>query len=481
MRALLIQIYLENTAACLNHVKVLTNSKIVASADEEESSYFGQRLDSLVTQARSSKVIAGKVLRSLEDLKSSSLSPNEDSANSFHISEAATRQLSAYTRQIGEEMSLLLTEEGRTDPFTYNEVLSTMAQTTSKFFETSGSDVDSISTFNSRLRSIASQLESLISLSTDLAKTQEFERHQAPWIVRAKELKSTNTLSPDTEEEIRRLKASLQERSTALGIRDNTLEENSIKIELLESRIREANRRSTFVHDLEVKLEAAQKKEKELSAAIEAQLKESQVMKYERDTYKRQVEERPRSIAEGANLPLPQDHATVVAATKTIESLRLEITALQATIRFLQDDNQRMKLTDPDSTEHSINAWLNEPLISRKPREEQQRRQNVKGECHDILNSLLKMTKEAKLVELKGPTAAKDGKSSIWMPMKERSRWQTAKMREEWEDWRQWRDEVVKRETGWEGRIGNTAASRKLTGKASKAPEFGAEKVEIVT
>jgi len=410
---------------------------------------------------------------------------SEDASHPFQESESAARELSAYARQVGEDINALFMEEGRTDQFTHNEILTTMAKTTSRFFESSGQDVDSITTFSSKLRSIVSQLENMTALSSDLTKTQEFERHPAPWLLRAQALKSSKTVSPDTEEEIRRLKAELQERSTTLGIRDQTLEENNIKIELLESRIRDANKKSTLIADLEAQLEAARKREKDLSDAIEGQMRELQALELDRDNYKRRVKERPLSIAEDAvNLPLPQDHASVVVANKTIESLRLEITSLQSTIRFLQDDNQRLKFSDPDSTEININAWLNEPLVARKlPKEQEKRRQTAKAECQDILSSLLKMTKEAKLVELKAPAVSKEGKPSVWKPTKETSRWQTLRMREEWEDWRQWRDEVVKRETGWEGRIGmngNLAASKRPSRKATKVAEVVEDKVKIV-
>jgi dynactin 1 len=496
MQALLIQTYLETTAASLTHVKAFVNSKLQPSDQDEEISFFYQRLDSLATQARSSKVVAGKIARSLEELKSSSLSLCEEASNPFETSENAAKELSELTRIIGQDLNLLLTDEDHSDGFTYNEILRSMTGAISKFLDSSSTDIDPLPTLNTKLRSIASQLEALTNLSTDLTKTLEFERHSPPWIVRAQQIKTSKTISPDIEEEMCRLQAELAERSTALGVRDKTLEENSIKIELLESRIREANKKSTLIHDLEAQLEAAKKRETDLSNAIEVQMKELQAMELDRDNYKRRVRERPLTTSEeSAGLSIPEEHAAVMTATKTIESLRLEITGLQATIRYLQDDNHRLHLSDPASTRNSVNAFLNEPLVPRKISIEQEKRRHiVKAECQDILTSLLKMTKEAKFVEVKGPiatstAAAKDGKKreSIWRPMKETSRYQTLKTREEWEGWRGWRDEVVKRETGWEGRIGMRGFSKGKSNppaqsatKASKGSDVTGKKVKIV-
>src|SRR6266536_2364144 len=73
MRALLMQTCLDNTGAALTHLNGLVRSKLPVSDGDEESSYFAQRLDSLATQTRSAKVVAGKIVRSLEELISSSL------------------------------------------------------------------------------------------------------------------------------------------------------------------------------------------------------------------------------------------------------------------------------------------------------------------------------------------------------------------------------------------------------------------------
>ena len=59
---------------------------------------------------------------------------------------------------------------------------------------------------------------------------------------------------------MRRLKDESHERARLIAIRDQTLEEASVKIELLESRMRDATKKNERITELEHKIEEAKKR-----------------------------------------------------------------------------------------------------------------------------------------------------------------------------------------------------------------------------
>ncbi|KAF5013669.1 hypothetical protein F66182_15162, partial [Fusarium sp. NRRL 66182] len=235
--------YLEHVASALTQLRNLLHSKLSTSEEEDdpEKSFFFNKTDALVSQARGLKMVITKVIRSLEELNSRSLALSDGAAEPFESAEAISKKLAELVRQLGEGVLILLGEEGRTEPFTYEEVSAKMLQIATAIAQGLASEddcSDALSLLSSGLKTLTTQLEELSNYASDLTHTAEFERGKHPWIARAKELKSHKASSPDAEEEIRRLKNELSETSTALGVKDKTIEEQAMKVELLESRMR---------------------------------------------------------------------------------------------------------------------------------------------------------------------------------------------------------------------------------------------------
>ena len=152
----------------------------------------------------------------------------------------------------------------------------------------------------------------LSALASDLGMTQEFERAAAPWVLRSQELKSSKTVPVDAEEEIRRLKEDNHERARLVAMRDQKLDEASVKIELLESRMRDATKKNERITELEMKIEDAQRREAELKESIESQNKEITTAEAEREKWKKIAEDikllaswrRDRRLVKNVPLPL---------------------------------------------------------------------------------------------------------------------------------------------------------------------------------
>ncbi|KAL2003437.1 hypothetical protein VTN02DRAFT_3840 [Thermoascus thermophilus] len=474
MRSILTTTYLDNAASSMSRLKSLLQAKIPPpSEDDEEGPFLYNKFDTLITQARGLKVIIGKVSRSLDELKSRSLALPGDAAGPFERTEEAAKNLSELVRQLGENVVLLTNEEGRTEAFSYSEVLNNMSQTAKSFVQASttendGSDV--LGLLGSKLRDLGSYLEELSSISSDLSITTEFEKRPSPWISRAKELKSNKTISPDADEEIRRLKNELSEASTALGVKDKTLEEQAIKVELLESRMRDANKKAAMVKELEAELEEVKAKEAELQKVVEKQTKELQAMETEREEFKSRLERAKR--ASGSTVAAAGegvvDNAASIAAMRENEALRAEVASLQAAVRFLREENRRANLLDPFSVQRSASlyAWLDAPLTETKPSPQKEKIRQSAAESRDVLAHLLKLAKDSRVLDLKstlpqeGPTAR-----PAWRPRKSTFKYQMLQQRENFERWSEWKDDVVSREREQE----RLAAIRKQRAMAERA------------
>ncbi|KKA18660.1 hypothetical protein T310_7380 [Rasamsonia emersonii CBS 393.64] len=454
MRAVLIQAYLEHTASALSRLKSYLQAKLPAPAeDDEEGLFLFNKTDALVNQARGLKVVITKVIRSLDELKSRALSLSGDAAGPFETTEEAAKALSELARQLGENIVLLLSEEGRTEPFTYPEILQNMSQTALSLVQapaTDGEGNDALSILSGKLRSLTGQLEELSTHSSDLSHTAEFERGRFPWILRAEELKSNKTISPDADEEIRRLKNELSEASTALGVKDKTLEEQSMKVELLEARMRDANKKAALAKEFESKFQQMQEKETQLQESVEKLTKDLRAMEAERDDYKSRFERAKRAsgTASAANGGVVVDSEATLAAMRENEALRAEVSSLQAAVRFLREENRRANMLDPYSVQRSVNmySWLDAPLTQGKPSALEEARYNRAAESRDVFAHLLKLTKETPVADLQS-TLPQDGTNRlVWRPTKSTFKYQVLQQRERFERWAEWRDDVASRE-----------------------------------
>ena len=432
MRTLVMQSHLESAAAALNTTRNMVQGIIPVEGEEDElGQHFSRKTDSVITQTRSAKVIIGKAARALEDLKARSLSITSDTLQQFEQCETSTQELANYSRHVGDALFTLLHEEGRAEPYTYLEVESMVNQATLNLFASSESGL--LSTYSNKLRTLTSALSELAGLASDLEKTQEFERSPAPWVLRAQELRSSKTVPIDTEEEIRRLKDDNHERARLIAMRDKTLEEASVKIELLESRMRDATKKNEKINELERKIEDAKKLEIRLTESVETQNKELATLDADREKWRKIAEDAHAHGVAAPGSKAGQERA--VATAREMEALKSEIDSLQAAVRYLREDNRRARLTDTESF-----AWLNGPLIKPKTKEEQ-RKDLIIAESNDVLNELLSLTTTAKVFDL----SAMPKNKLAWRPAKSTPGYHVAHQRENFEAWNSWREDVERK------------------------------------
>ncbi|TKW53145.1 putative dynactin [Colletotrichum tanaceti] len=450
MQTVVMQSHLESAGSTFTTLRAMVQRALPAeSEDDEMAQHFGKKSEFVISQTRSAKVIAGKAVRALQDLKSRSLALPRETKESFEQCQDATRQLAALAREIGFELHALLHEEGRSQPYTYLEVQDAISKATAKV--TMSSETDLFSTYLSRLRTLTSQISDLAALSADLSQTQEFEISPAPWKLRSQELKAVKTIPVDAEEELRRLKEEHNEARRAIAQRDENLSTANLKIETLESRMKDANAKASRIEDLEAQIEAAKQKAASLQEDIDKQDRELKTLETDRDKWKK-IAGDSKAFADGAGAAgAKAGQERAVATAREMDALKSEIASLQAAVRYLREDNRRARTTE----QHNYD-WLAEPL-TKPPSVAEQRRALVVAEGKDVLSELVKFTTSARVYDL----AALPEDKLAWRPARSTPQYHAAKQREDLAAWKGWRDSVLKKSEVVLGRKDAATAAEK--------------------
>ncbi|KAI1269976.1 dynein associated protein-domain-containing protein [Xylariaceae sp. FL1019] len=434
MKAMMTQSHLESAAIAFGTTKDMVQRVLPASGDEDElAQHFVKRADAVISQTRSAKVIISKAVRSLEDLSARSLALTPDTADAFEQCATTSRELGEISRVIGLELHKLLTEEGRAEPFAYPEVQSTVHDIVMNTFASAESDL--FSTYLSKIRTLTTQVADLAAVCADLSQTQEFERSPAPWILRAQEIKALKTIPVDAEEELRQLKETYNQSRREIALRDENLSTATLRIETLESRMRDANAKASRISDLEAQIVQAQDHVASLNKDIEQQDREAKTLEADRDRWKKIAGDSQTYGDRASSTGAKAGQERAVATAHEMDALNKDIANLQAAVRYLREDNRRARMT-----EQSRHDWLAEPLKQPTPLAEQ-RKALVAAEGKDVLSELLNMATSAKVYDLK--TLPED--KLAWRPARVTPQYHAAKQAEDFAVWKSWQDSVVQK------------------------------------
>ncbi|KAJ1325018.1 dynactin 1 [Microdochium nivale] len=434
MRTSMMQSHLESASTVMSVIKELVLRTVpVAGEDDELAGHFIKKSDAVISLTRSAKVVVSKALRSLEDLQARSLCLTPETAEVFEQCESASRELADMSRVMGSDLHALLTEEGRAEPFTHKDVQTTISKTALQKFSSSESDI--FSTYLSKLRTLTGQITDLAAVCSDLSQTQEFERSEAPWNLRAAEIKAAKIIPVDAEEEMRQLKEQANDKARQLAVSAENLSTANLRIQTLEARMNDAKARADRISGLEEEIEKAKEHAAGLQRNIEEQDRELKTLEADRDQWKKTAGD-SKTFAAGIDGKTGGNKAgqeRAVATAREMDVLKQDIASLQAAIRYLREDNRRARLT-----EQNKHDWLSEPLRKPTPMVAQ-RKALVNTEGKDVLGELLKMATSAKVYDLR--QLPKD--KLAWRPAKSTPQYHAAKQAEDYAAWKSWQDAVA--------------------------------------
>ncbi|KAF3921339.1 hypothetical protein ABW20_dc0100013 [Dactylellina cionopaga] len=432
MKLMMMLSYLESSASCFDFQKQILIDRVPPTTDEADmSSHFARRAEGLIGNCRSAKVIVTKrVMQSLEELKARSLTLRPDTFSLFERCEEMCKKLAEYARGSGMDLYNLLFSAGREEQFMFMEIQGVMYRSTEKLLGLIDSDL--FQSCGKELKILTDALNELVSVAGDLDMTVEFERGPPPWIVRAKELKSKKIATVDVEEEIRRLKEDAHSRATQIKLREQALEESSVRIEHLESRIQILGKQAEKIEELERNLVDSGTRERDFSDSLDNLTEELQNLENEVAKWKKIASE-ARPVDE--NDKAGRERA--VATAREVAALKHEIETLQGATRFLREDARKAR----DSDVTLSNAWLFEPLVpaNKGLAEDQARDEDLATEGRDLLTEFLNFTTSAGVYDLSKV------KRGGYRKTAETPQYNYIKQRERYESVMAWRDSLVNR------------------------------------
>lgn len=417
MRTLLMQSQMESAVMALSYSKATIEGKNRTSDIEDEndadSHALLEKFDLLISQSRSAKVVASKTIRQLEDLRSRSLTLDSSTLPTFEQSQSSISDFAQSAKAIGVRLRGVL---GGESP-------STILSTT-----TSSSD---FSILSPRLQSAFAQLQSLFALTNSLTKTSELpEPTSPPWKLLAERLRNESSKHATQEVELTRLKDEATETRTEIAIKEKAIEEMGIKVEVLEKRVGETAGRADRLRQLEDIVERARAREEELVGTVNR-------LRTERNSAR---EESEKLMRNGVKIHTSADQVSAKLA-QTSEPSPQRISDLEAEIRILQAAVRHLRYTSYTHTIKSAYTFLEQPLQP-VPSAKEQKTRLRQSESRAVLKEMLDIATDPS----NGPIRLKPRKREerlAWRPLKETSRWQVGRSREEWEGWREWLTDVA--------------------------------------
>ena len=470
MRVVLVQSRMENAASAMSHIKDMVQSRVVPqdNDDDQLDRRFARQAEAFISQARSARVVVGKTIRSLEELRDRSLSLPSDTSDAFERCEQSSQELMDFSFELGSSLFTLISEEGRATLPTYPEVQETIRATTSAILHVEENDF--FSSFTSRLQALNSQVHDLNGLASDIRTAVEFERPMAPWVIRSEEMKAATAKSANTEEEVKRLRDELHERATQIALRDKTREELAVKIELLESRMSDASKNNVRLEELQAAVKTGREREKDLVDALDGQLKELQALAFERDRLKKMANSRSATEDPAAPNTAFAGSTPSAATVSEMEALTAEVATLQSAVRYLREESRLLRHKSDAATAPLLAHPINPAKSAR-----QQALGLAKAEQLSVLKTMMNrvapVTLDAVFSDAKPGGGAPAG--SAWRPKSQTAGWRLVVHKDAALDLSRWCDDVLADARAVRPRSAKASKAGLSTWKATTAPTTG--------
>ncbi len=487
----MIQIYSDSVGLELGMLVEFIQNKIVLREEDQDVPHFTREIQNFIDRTHTSRAIAAKVLHAVQERKKRSMTLGEMHLTLFEEVEAVGKELSEFIRALGQGLVQKLGGDMVGDETTKLDDLSKCVKDSAtdwlkrSSYKTSET-ASALEILGDMLNAFHSKLEELLNLVSNLSNFLEFERHPSPWMVRAKKLREQKVVDEETAEELRKLKSAAREHNAVLIAKDKIVEEQTLKLQLLEARSKGAKDHNTASQKLERELVEAVAERDRAVSELKVLIKEKKALeqKYEeagaRLTLLNQTED------SGATAQLASiDGSTSQQLAIDIELLREEIADLQSAVRFLKAENHRLLYpVSPSSLATSSHVWLETSPLPRLEGVRSGRGAAVAAEARQVLKGLLDVSLTLKPLRLQDPSAANtlDTQSS-WRPARTTPTYLASQQREEYEKWAEWKDDLVRYAVRGQRRKDKAATEHQTKGfKACVTPTHGglADVVEIV-
>ncbi|KAI9631947.1 dynein associated protein-domain-containing protein [Dioszegia hungarica] len=224
---------------------------------------------------------------------------------------------------------------------------------------------DVIAAFISRLGAqLSSTLPRIRSASKSTPSAVILLSPPLPWLGRVETIKAAAQFNAETERNVLRLTEESKDMLREIRIRDQSLQEQGVKVEMLERRLEATRKLADTVLELENDVAKTRKQEKVYEDAIEQMQGELEAMEGENAKLRKSGEPKLTFSVNASSSSEP-----IIYAPSGAESSQLveQIENLRNAIRYLRSENALLRSKDLFSALHSLPSLPYTPFIAPEP------------------------------------------------------------------------------------------------------------------
>ncbi|KAI0005552.1 dynein associated protein-domain-containing protein [Russula compacta] len=422
---------------------ILNDEDVICDVDgmEPEKSFL-EPIQKSLDQCKNAKVVARKLVKRLEELT------HESSALKAHL----IPQLGALCSTVSEMVNFGIQLAQQTMPhidevraskssFQLSKLLSFVNNIASSTVAKICKDT------KSSWASLGEAISELVAQTNALfPKTMDHENvikitGTAPWIVRIDEVKAAVAVNVEAERKVAQLNEEMQGLVRTLKVKDQSIQESTVKIELMERRMEAVKKQAEAVTELEGLVGKAQKQEKYYVEAMEQLQSEFDALAKENSKLK--ATSTPPEKATGATTAPSQ---LVLHADGNLETTHLleQLESFRGAVRFLRMENSYLKGNDlmqelgelpslsvPTSSPRLPTPPLDASGLSDTDESDTESSPKVPSvrslttETKTLYREVIKFSSTPRVVDLSA-TKTSDGNTKAWMPKKRTPTYQVA-------------------------------------------------------
>ncbi|CAI2184001.1 20409_t:CDS:10 [Funneliformis geosporum] len=398
----------DTIAVSLGHLK---QSVALACKDEEIivtegidkfNSDFFLPLQSLVSQSRSSKVIARKLIRRLDDMADQNAGLKSDLLAQFKMCFSISTKLTSFCQEVWKGISVYIHEKKDTK----EELLLCGLQQIIYRVTENILGINEVNMWDGCTKSLLTLYQEICNLnnaSNDPENSTYVKKGEAPWNIRAKELKAELLVNADMERKAQLQQEEIRELIREKKAKDQLLQESSVKIELLEKRMETVKKQADKINALEQELENSRKQETDFEEAMESLQQELETLEQQNRHFVLLG-----NIEDGAIPPRNteikdediENDLGRFTDINPLENQRLtsQIESLKFAIRYLRAENSHLKGKD------ALNAldWHLQPKRRRafKNQDEEELMKSVTLEAKSLLKDFRNVSASPRVIDI---------------------------------------------------------------------------------
>ncbi|KAI9251046.1 dynein associated protein-domain-containing protein [Sporodiniella umbellata] len=322
---------------------------LLEGVGEMEQDYM-EPLGRLITQAKNSKIITKKLIRQLEDKLEEAMTLKGEHMHRFKTLYSISTKLCQFCYEIYRDLVLYVNnKKGSHEPVELCHIKKLLQDKGDDIFELTESSMWESSM--RALRSLTNELETTTLQIEGDDKLDKIMVKVAPWIQRASDIKAEVVVNRELEYKLQQYNEEIVRLVKDGKLKEQTLQESEVKINLLEKRMVVARKEIEHVKALEEDLEKSLNQERLLENAMETLENENDALENEISQLKKEAskkEEKRQSLIRKATFDLAEqeDTSTMQEMAGNYYAMSNQMETLRTSVRYLRAENAHLKSLD---------------------------------------------------------------------------------------------------------------------------------------